>query len=99
MNDNVVKDRTVKVLFIWLLIVGWFGVLMGMPWTFAVLRDTSSTVWWREGMIDFLFFIPLSTASGVLPGKKAGLGSVLREIVSGTPGSWKQVSLAYGMSL
>ncbi|MFH0761358.1 MAG: CPBP family intramembrane glutamic endopeptidase [Bacteroidota bacterium] len=94
MNDAVVSARTDKVLFIWVLFVGWFGVLMGLPWTIAVLRDNPETGWWWEGAIDFLFFIPASAAVGVWLGKKAGLGSGLRELVSGTPGYWKQVSLA-----
>lgn len=94
MNDAVVNERADKVLFVWLLFAGWFGVLMGLPWTFAVLRGYPGTAWWWEAAIDFLFFIPASVVVGVWLGKKVGLGSGLRELVSGTPGSWKQVRLA-----
>jgi membrane protease YdiL (CAAX protease family) len=38
--------------------------------------------------------MPASAAVGVWLGKKVGLGSGLRELVSGTPGCWKQVRLA-----
>jgi hypothetical protein len=85
---------TDRVLFIWLLLAGWFGVLVGLPWTLAVLRDYSSTGWWWEAAGDLLFFIPASVAVGVWLGKKVSLGSGLSELVSGTPGCWKQVRLA-----
>lgn len=94
MKNAMVPERADKVLFIWLLLAGWFGVLIGVPWTIAVLRGYPGTEWWWEGAIDFLFFIPISASVGVWIGKKVGLGSGLRELVSGTPGSWKQVSLA-----
>jgi len=93
-NDAVMNQRTDRVLFMWLLLGGWFGVLMGLPWTLAVLRDYPGTGWWWEAAGDFLFFIPASAAVGIWLGKKVGLGSELRELVSRTPGSWKQVRLA-----
>ena len=67
---------------------------MGLPWTLAVLRDYPGTGWWWEAAGDLLFFVPASAAVGVWLGKKVGLGSELRELVSGTPGCWKQVRLA-----
>jgi hypothetical protein len=88
------NQRADRVLFVWLLLSGWFGVLMGLPWTLAVLRDYPGTGWWWEAAGDLLFFVPASTAAGVWLGKKVGLGSELRELVSGTPGCWKQVRLA-----
>ena len=94
MNDTVMNPRTDRVLFVWLLLTGWFGVLVGLPWTLAVLRDYPSTGWWWEAAGDLLFFIPASAAVGVWLGKKVGLGSGLRELVSGTPGCWKQVRVA-----
>jgi hypothetical protein len=94
MNDTVMNQRTDRVLFVWLLLTGWFGVLVGLPWTLAVLRDNSSTGWWWEAAGDLLFFLPASAAVGVWLGKKVGLGSGLRELVSGTPGCWKRVRLA-----
>lgn len=94
MNDTVMNPRTDRVLFVWLLLTGWFGVLMGLPWTLAVLRDKPSTGWWWEAAGDLLFFMPVSVAVGLWLGKKVGLGSGLRELVSRTPGSWKQMRLA-----
>lgn len=93
MNNAVINQRTDRVLFVWLLLTGWFGVLVGLPWTLAVLRDNPSTGWWWEAAGDLLFFIPASAAAGVWLGKKVGLGSGLRELVSGTPGCWKHVRL------
>ena len=94
MNDVVMGPRTDRVLFVWLLLTGWFGVLAGLPWTLAVLRDHPGTAWWWEAAGDALFYIPASAAIGVWLGKKVGLGSGLRELVSGTPGCWKPVRLA-----
>ncbi len=94
MNDALMDQRTDRVLFVWLLLTGWFGVLIGLPWTLAVLRDRPSTGWWREAAGDLLLFIPASAAVGVWLGKKVGLGSGLRELVSGMPGCWKRVCLA-----
>jgi|GEM_PF-4225777 len=94
MNDAVMDQRTDRVLFAWLLLAGWFGVLAGLPWTLAVLGDYPGTGWWWEAAGDLLFFIPASAAVGVWLGKKVGLGSELRELVSGTPGCWKQARLA-----
>lgn len=94
MNDAVTNQRADRVLFAWLLVTGLFGVLMGLPLTLAVLRDKPSTGWWWEAAVDLLFLIPASAAAGVWLGKRVGLGSGLRELVSGTPGCWKHVRLA-----
>lgn len=94
LNDGAINPRTDRVLFVWLLLTGWFGVLAGLPWTLAVIRDYPSTGWWWEAAGDLLFFVPASSAVGAWLGKKVGLGSELRELVSGTPGCWKQVRLA-----
>ena len=94
MNDAVMNQRTDRVLFVWLLLTGWFGVLVGLPWTLAVLRDYPGTGWWWEAAGDFLFFIPASVAIGVWLGKKVGLGAGLRELVSRAAGCWKHVRLA-----
>lgn len=81
MNDAVMNQKTDRLLFVWLLLTGWFGALMGLPWTLAVLRDYPSTAWWWEAAGDALFYIPASAAIGVWLGKKVGLGSGLRELV------------------
>lgn len=93
MNGAVMNQRTDRVLFVWLLLTSLFGVLMGLPWTLAVLRDNPSTGWWWEAAGSLLFLIPAS-AAGVWLGKKVGLGSGLRELISGMPGCWKHVRLA-----
>jgi hypothetical protein len=93
MNGEVMDPRSDRALFGWLLLAGWFGVLAGLPWTLAVLRDHPSTGWWWEAAWDALLFIPASAAVGVWLGKKVGLGAGLRELVSGPPGRWKRVRL------
>lgn len=93
MNDAETDRKTDRRLFVWLLLTGVFGALAGVPWTLAVLRDNPSTGWW-EAAGDIFIVIPASAAVGVWLGKKVGLGSGLRELVSGTPGCWKHVRLA-----
>ena len=65
MNHTVADQRADKVLFIWLLFAGWFGVLMGVPWSMDVLRDHPTARWWWEAAGDFLFFISASAVVGV----------------------------------
>jgi len=87
----VTHQRTDRVLFVWLLLAGLFGSLLGVPWSIAVLRD-SVTVWLSAGA-EILFFLTPASAVGVWLGKKVGLGSRLREFVSSTPGGWEHVRL------
>ena len=87
------NQRTDRMLFAWLYLSGLFGVLLGLPWTLAVLRDKPSMGWWWEAAGDF-FFLMAASAAGVWLGKKVGLGSGLRELVSRTPGCWKHLRLA-----
>lgn len=77
-------------LFLWLLLASLLGVLAGLPWTLAVLRDHPGTGWWWEAAGSLLFLVPAS-AAGVWLGKKVGLGSGLRELVSRAPGCWTHV--------
>jgi len=72
MNDAVMNQRTERVLFVWLLLTGLFGVLIGLPLTLAVLRDNPSTGWWWEAAGDLLFFIPASAAARLE--KRSGSG-------------------------
>jgi len=46
MTDFVMNPRIERVLFVWLILTGLFGVLIGLPWTLVVLRDYPGTGWW-----------------------------------------------------
>lgn len=87
------NQRTDRVLFGWLLLVSFFGVLAGVPWTLAVLRGYPGTAWWWEGAYSLSFCITAS-AAGTWLGKRVDLGSGLRELVLGTPGCWKRLRFA-----
>ena len=87
------NQKTDRVLFGWLLLASFFGVLAGVPWTLAVLRGHPGTAWWWEGAFSLLFLIAAS-AAGTWLGKRADMGSGLRELVLGTPGCWKRLRLA-----
>ncbi|MHC4105349.1 MAG: hypothetical protein ACYSR9_10445, partial [Planctomycetota bacterium] len=75
----------------WLLFAGLFGSLLGVPSAIAILRD-SATVW-LSAVVEVLFSLTPASAVGVWLGKKVGLGSRLREFVSGMPGGWEHVRL------
>jgi len=87
------NQKTDRVLFGWLLLASFVGVLAGVPWTLAVLRGYPGTAWWWEGAYSLLFCIAAS-AAGTWLGKSVDLGTGLRELVSGTPGCWKRLRLA-----
>jgi hypothetical protein len=89
MNGPVTNQRTDRVLFVWLLLAGTFGTLIGVPWTIAVLRDPVTV--WLPAVLEVLLFITPASAAGVWLGNKVGLGSGLRELVSGLPGGWEHV--------
>ena len=91
MNDAVTNQRTDRVLFVWLLLAGLFGSLIGVPWAIAVLRDPATA--WLSAVVEVLLFLIPASAVGVWLGKKVGLGSRLRELVSRMPGGWEQVRL------
>lgn len=80
-------------LFGWLLLASLLGILAGVPWTLAVLRDHPETAWWWEGAFD-LIFLTAASAAGTWLGKRVDLGSGLRELVLRTPGCWKHIRSA-----
>jgi hypothetical protein len=80
--------KTEIVLFSWILLAGLLGCLCGLPWAFAVVQHPSTA--WLEAGVSLLMLIP-GTAAGVWLGKKAGLDSGLRELVSGAPGGSRKV--------
>ena len=91
MDDPVPSQRPERTLFVWLLLAGLFGSLIGAPWSLAILRD--STTVWLSVVMEVLFFLTPASAVGVWLGKKVGLGSRLREFVSGMPGGREHVRL------
>ncbi len=88
MNDALMDQRTYRVLFVWLLLAGLFGALIGVPWVVAVTRDPGTA--WRLAGSSLLQLVP-ACAVGVWLGPKVGLGSGLRKLVSRTPGAWEAV--------
>jgi hypothetical protein len=90
--------KTDRVLFVWLLLVGMLGSLVGVPYTIAVLMDPAAggpidprSVWLSAVGEVFLFLAPAS-AIGVWLGKKVGLGPrLLRKLVSRIPEGWEHV--------
>lgn len=71
--------KTDRVLFLWVLLAGLLGCLSGVPWALAVLGNPATA--WLEAGVSMLMLIPAS-AAGVWLGRKVGLGSGLRELVS-----------------
>ena len=82
------NQRTDRVLFVWLLLASLFGALIGVPWVVAVTRNPGTA--WRLAGSSLLQLVPAS-AIGVWLGRKVGLGSGLRKLVSRTPGAWEAV--------
>jgi hypothetical protein len=78
------NQRSDRVLFVWLLLAGLFGALIGVPWVVAVTGDPGTA--WRLAGSSLLQLVP-ACAVGVWLGPKVGLGSGLRELVSRTPGA------------
>jgi hypothetical protein len=91
MDDPATHQRSDRVLFVWLLVAGLIGVLIGVPWTIAILRDPATV--WLSAAAELLLFLTPASAVGVWLGTKVGLGSRLRELVSGMPGGWEHVRL------
>jgi hypothetical protein len=87
---NTTRDRT---LFLWLLSIGLFGALIGVPWAVAVAGDTA--VAWIEAGSSVIFLIP-ACAAGVWLGPKVGLGSRLRGLVTRSTGAWDAVRTGLG---
>lgn len=96
-NDLVTNQTADRVLFVWLLLAGLFGSLIGVPGAIAVLRNPGAggaadpQVVWLSVVAEVLFFLTPASAVGVWLGKRVGLGSGLRDLVSGLPGGWKHV--------
>lgn len=95
MSGLAADRRSERVLFVWLLLVGLFGGLIGVPYTIAVLMDPAAEglvdprAVWLSAVAEALFLLAPASAAGVWLGKRGGLGPrVLRELVSRIPGAW-----------
>ena len=89
MDDQIKNRKTNIVLLIWLIFAGLFGVLIGVPWSIAVLED-SATVWLLAGAEFLLFLVPASVV-GVWLGNKLDLTSELSDLISSKHKSGKQM--------
>ena len=91
MLNPMTNKKTDRALFIWLLFAGMFGTLIGVPSSIAILKDTFTV--WLSAVVEILFFLTPACAAGVWLGKKVGLGSRLRELVSRMPGGSERARL------
>ncbi len=92
------SHRNDRVLFVWLLLAGLLGSLVGVPYTVAVLMDPAAggpidpRLAWLSALAEALFLLAPASAVGVWLGNKVGLGPrLLRELVSKVPGGWERV--------
>jgi hypothetical protein len=79
MNNPAADQKTLRGLFVLLLLVGILGSLMGVPWSIAVLRDPAPA--WLSAVVEILFLLTPASAVGVWLGKKVGLDSRLTNLV------------------
>jgi len=84
-------QRTDRLLFIWVLLAGVFGSLIGVPWTLSAHGDLNAV--WLSVALEVLILIPSAAAVGVWLGKKVVLGSKLRELFLGK--TWKVAAVAH----
>jgi CAAX amino terminal protease family. len=98
MNKLMTSQSTDRTLFVWLLLAGLLGTLVGVPFSIAVLDDPAAggpvnpQRIWLGAVIEALFLLAPASAVGVWVGKKTGLGPrLLRELVSRAPGSLDRV--------
>jgi hypothetical protein len=98
MYDLATNQRTNMVNFMWLVLAGLLGSLIGVPWTLAVLSDTAAmdqhTVW-LSAIVEALFFLAPASAIGVWMGKQVDLGPrLLNELISRMPSGWQNLQKA-----
>jgi membrane protease YdiL (CAAX protease family) len=97
MNEVATNQKTDRVLFVWLVIAGLTGSLIGVPWAMAVIRNPFALgagdpqAIWLSVAVEALILLPLASAVGVWLGRKVGLGPrLMRELVSKSPEVGKQ---------
>lgn len=86
-SRRMLSQQVDRALFLWFVLASFVGVLAGMPWTVAVLGDSTNV--WRYAALEFFFLLAPASAIGVWLGKKLDLGTDLRELVSGVR-SWRR---------
>jgi len=97
-NDLLTRQRTDRILYVCLLLAGLLGIMVGVPYTIAVLMDPAAggpvdpRVVWLSAVAEALFLLAPASAVGVWLGEKVGLGPrLLRELVSRIPGGWDRL--------
>ena len=89
-----------RIVFATLLLASTLGVVLGVPFTFAVLGDADPLRIWLGAGAELLFFLVPACAVGVWLGQKVDLGPrLLRELVLWTPGSLRKVLAILGPSI
>jgi hypothetical protein len=94
-NGPTAHKSTDRRLFLWLLLAGLFGSLIGVPYTVAVLMDPAAggpvdpRTAWLSALVEALFLLAPASAAGVWLGERVGLGPRFpSEPFSRTPGGW-----------
>jgi hypothetical protein len=83
-----------------LLLASLVGVVLGVPFIFAVLGDADPLRVWLNAGVEFLFSLVPACAVGVWMGRRVGLGpKLLRELVLRTPGRLKRTLAMLGPSV
>jgi hypothetical protein len=89
-----------RALFVWLLLAGLLGSLVGVPYTIAVLMDPAAggpidpRLVWLSALAEALFFLAPASAVGAWLGHRVGLGpKLLRELISRAPGGCVRANL------
>ena len=100
------SHRNDKVLFVWLLLAGLLGSLVGVPYTIAVLMDPAAggpvdpRLVWLSALVEALFLLAPASAVGVWLGKQVGLGPrSFSELISKAPGGWGRIRSHFKTSM
>ncbi len=106
------EQSTDRRVFLWLLLAGFVGSLLGVPYTIAVLMEPAAVepidprLIWLSALIEGLLLLAPASAIGVWLGKRVGLGPrMLSQIVSKAPRWWVRLradlvrSILVGVSL
>lgn len=85
-------ERVDRTLFVILLLASLLGVVLGVPFIFAVLDEQEPLKVWFNAGFEFFFLLVPASAIGVWLGPKAGLGArLLRDFVAKKPGCQSQL--------
>jgi hypothetical protein len=106
LNEPMTSHRNDRMLFVWLLLAGLLGSLVGVPYTIAVLMDPAAggpvdpRLVWLSALAEALFLLAPASAAGVWLGNKVGLGPrILRELVSKVPEGWERARANLKLSM